>query len=110
MTPSPPSAKPWERRDGVGNLGGHSNYGLGRPTLKPFKLVTIIPRRAMHAAHAEAAEQGPRAHPRLHWRRSHVRVLHAGLPDEKRIVIPRFLVGLRDADSPQVMRREYKVH
>jgi hypothetical protein len=77
---------------------------LDRPQLRTYRRVTIISRKHMARAIAEAAAEH-RASPCLHWRRSHLRIIHAGTPQEKKIVIPRFLVGKRE----EGMRREYIV-
>jgi hypothetical protein len=65
---------------------------LGKSVLRPYTIVNIVPVRYI----AETRGSGTHASPRLHWRRSHIRVLYRGTPNEKKIVIPRFLVGLRE--------------
>lgn len=80
----------------------------GKAPIPAHRIVSIIPRgvvRDYRAAEAEAAERGPRASPRIHWRRSHVRTL----ADGKRIAIGRTLVGYRrDPDRDQVTH-DYRV-
>jgi hypothetical protein len=66
------------------------------------RVVTIVPARFMRGE----ARGGTHASPRLHWRRSHVRVLHRGGAGERRVVIPRFLVGKAELGE---VSHEYRV-
>lgn len=63
----------------------------GAAPLKSHTVVTIVPTRFLRGERPEG-ERGTHASPRLHWRRSHVRVLASG----KRILIARMLVGRRE--------------
>lgn len=68
------------------------------------RVVRIIPAKWMKQARGEATST--HSSPRLHWRRSHGRVLHRDKENERRIVIPRFLVGKADLGT---ITHEYKV-
>lgn len=58
-------------------------------------------------AKVRAAGGGTHASPSKHWRRSHVRVLHRGTAAERRIMIARVLVGVRDDFEP--VHNDYRV-
>jgi hypothetical protein len=61
----------------------------GVTPLFDHRVVRIVPQRFLRGAPGG----GTHASPRLHWRRSHIRTLYRGTPDERRILIPRCLVG-----------------
>ena len=78
---------------------------MGRAPLEQHRIVRIVPETCLRAARAEQG-LSDRLPPRLHWRRSHIRVLHRGTAEERRVLIPRFLVG-RASDGE--VSHEYRV-
>lgn len=58
--------------------------------------VTIVPQRFIDEAREADGTKGTHASPRIHWRRSHVRTYNRGLPNERKIVIARQIVGRRE--------------
>jgi hypothetical protein len=68
------------------------------------RIVRIIPKEYLRARLAESGRT--RLSPRLHWRRSHIRTLHRGEPNERKIIIPRFLVSRA---SEAEVTHEYRV-
>ena len=76
----------------------------GRAPLPPHRVVTIVPERLLREYAREAGLAG--APKRLHWRRSHVRVINRGTDLERRVLIPRFLVGRRELGE---VTHEYRV-
>ncbi len=69
---------------------------LKKEPLPNHTVVTIVPKRYINEAKDVAREKGTHASPRLHWRRSHLRIFHRGTDKERRIVISRHLVGRRE--------------
>jgi hypothetical protein len=61
--------------------------------LYDHRVVRIVPQRFVTPGEGHG---GTHASPRLHWRRSHIRTLQRGTPEERRIPIPRMLVGRAD--------------
>src|SRR3546814_264923 len=71
------------------------------------RVVSIIPHRIAAEMRREAGAEGDRvlrSTPRLHWRRSHIR-----MRDGKRIVVVRHLVGYKAADGREMVTHEYRV-
>jgi hypothetical protein len=66
---------------------------LNKVPLSDHTRVIIVPQRYLSEASSETKPGSPK---RLHWRRSHLRILHRGLPEEKKIVVARHLVGKRE--------------
>lgn len=81
----------------------HSRIKRGLTPLPDHRVVRIVPEAYLRAARAEAGKT--RLPPRLHWRRSHIRVLHRGEPHEYKTLIPRCLVGIGEAE----LSHEYRV-
>jgi hypothetical protein len=74
---------------------------LRRKPLPEFTVVTIVPKRYFDEAgtYDELVKwKDGKVHSfkRMHWRRSHLRIIHKGLHNEKKIVIARMLVGRRE--------------
>jgi hypothetical protein len=63
----------------------------GRTPLADHRVVRIVPEAYLRARRAEAGRT--RLAPRLHFRRSHIRTLYRGEPNQRRILIPRCLVN-----------------
>jgi hypothetical protein len=61
-----------------------------RTPMPAHRTVVIVPERFQYAWDSSGRKHRS---PRLHWRRSHLRVIHKGMPEEKKIVIARMLVG-----------------
>ena len=76
----------------------------GKPALPSHYVVNIIPQR-FHAE-GEIGSSGKRMSPRLHWRRSHLRVIRKPDGTEQKIVIARMLVGRRELGE---VTHEYRV-
>ncbi len=66
----------------------------GRPPLFEHRVVRIVPHR--YIDRPDGTSGVTRNSPRLHWRRSHVRTLHKGTDQEKKVLISRFLVGKKE--------------
>lgn len=64
----------------------------GKVPLYTHRVVRIIP-DAYIREQRTAQGLSDRLPPRMHWRRSHIRVLHRGEPGERRIIIARMLVA-----------------
>ena len=71
--------------------------------LKDHTVVTIVPTRYIQI-HSGEGSGDKRRSPRLHWRRSHIRVYENG----RKVAIPRFLVGKKETGD-HIMSHEYKV-
>lgn len=69
---------------------------LKKLPLPLHRIVTIVPQRFIDEAHEADGTKGTHASPRIHWRRSHVRTYNRGLPNERKIVIARQIVGRRE--------------
>lgn len=67
------------------------------------RVIKIVPERYIRQSRLEAGYT--RMSPRLHWRRSHIRTLYRESNHEKKVLIPRCLVG--DAKLGQISH-EYK--
>jgi hypothetical protein len=76
----------------------------GLAPLPPHRVVRIVPERYLREARAAAGLQ--RLPPRLHWRRSHIRILYRGQGNERKTIIPRCLVGI--ANDGEVSH-EYRI-
>ncbi len=76
----------------------------GKTPINGHTIVTIVPKRFI--VETPNGEHKVGSHKRLHWRRSHIRVLRRDQPTEKKIVIPRFLVGRRELGE---VTHEYRV-
>jgi hypothetical protein len=76
----------------------------GKIPLFSHSIVRIVPERFIRESVAEAG----RTHksPRLHWRRSHLRIYNRGMEAEYKIVIARCLVGKPELGT---VTHEYKV-
>lgn len=76
-----------------------------RAPLAQHRVVRIVPEAYIRARRAEqnATDRLP---PRLHWRRSHIRTLNRATEQERRVLIPRCLVG-RAADAE--VSHEYRI-
>lgn len=71
--------------------------------LKDHTVVTIVPTKYIYTNNGEGSGDKRRS-PRLHWRRSHIRVYENG----RKVAIPRFLVGKKETGD-HIMSHEYKV-
>jgi hypothetical protein len=76
----------------------------GRTELASHRIVRIVPDAYLRERRAESGLT--RLPPRLHYRRSHIRTLHRGTAQQRRILIPRFLVG-RASDAE--VSHEYRI-
>ena len=72
--------------------------------LRDHAVVTIVPAKFISQSYGEASEL--RKPPRLHWRRSHLRLVNKGSVNEHNIVIPRCLVGKKELGE---ISHEYRV-
>jgi hypothetical protein len=76
----------------------------GRTPLQDHRVVTIVPERYLRQSRLEAGFT--RLPPRLHSRRSHLRTLHRGEPNQRRILIPRCWVMVT---SEAEVSHEYRI-
>lgn len=76
----------------------------GRTPLADHRVVTIVPERYLRQSRLEAGLT--RLPPRLHKRRSHIRTLHRGEPNQRRILIPQCWVMLA---SEAEVSHEYRI-
>lgn len=80
---------------------------LGRAAPSPYTRVTIIPARYYRDAREHEGTKEARKSPCMHWRRSHVRTINEGEPNEKKILIARQIIARREL--PGVPRDHYVV-
>jgi hypothetical protein len=74
-----------------------------RAPLYNHTVVRIVPQRFVTPGDGHG---GTHASPRLHWRRSHIRTLQRGTPEERRVLIRRMLVGRADLGE---VSHEYRI-
>jgi hypothetical protein len=92
------------RREPAPERLNRGRLARGRTPLADHRVVTIVPERYLRQSRLEAGFT--RLPPRLHSRRSHIRTLHRGEPNERRILIPRCWVMLT---SEAEVSHEYRI-
>ncbi len=81
-----------------------SRIAKGKASLADHTIVRILPKEYLRQRLAESGRT--HASPRLHWRRSHLRTLHRGTQEERKIIIQRHLISKA---SQAEISHEYRI-